>query len=81
MSKHTRLVRSLLMLPISAGTLLFAISGPGPARAVLTVQQEGQVEVLPASKIATSTEPLRGMPPAPVSLGGVREKKRIRLNL
>lgn len=81
MSRHTRLALSLLMLLILAGTLLFAISGPGPARAVLTVQQDqGQVEVVPASKIATSTEPLRGMPPPTVSLGGVREKKRIRLN-
>ncbi|HKP46336.1 MAG TPA: hypothetical protein VJT50_07030 [Pyrinomonadaceae bacterium] len=42
--------------------------------------QDQQVEVIPASRIATSTDVLRGLPPAPVSLGGVREKKRIRLN-
>ena len=39
-----------------------------------------QVEVIAASRTATSTESLRGMPPPTVSLGAVRAKKPIRLN-
>ncbi len=81
MSKHKRLHPTLLMLSVFLGTLLFGVSSYGPSSANLTgPQTQGQVEVVPASKTATSTEPLRGMPPAPVSLGRVREKKRVHLN-
>jgi hypothetical protein len=81
MSKRNRLPLILLMVLVLIATLLFVVSNHEPSQANLaTPQGQDQVEVVPATKIATSTEPLRGMAPPPVSLGAVREKKRIRLN-
>jgi hypothetical protein len=81
MSKRNRLTLSLALALVLLGLLLFGISSYGPSRAKLVApQNQDQVEVVPASKIATSTEPLRGMAPPPVALGGLREKKRVHLN-
>jgi hypothetical protein len=68
------------MLSVLLAVLLFQMSSYRPSRAYLISPQDQRVEVVPASKVITSTEPLRGMAPPPVSLAGVREKKRIRLN-
>lgn len=80
MSKRNRLPLTILILLVLSATLLFEVPSYGPSRANLFSSQDQGVEVVPASANITSTEPLRGMPPAPVSLAGVREKKRIRLN-
>ena len=82
MSKRSRISRSLTALLILVGFLIVSISSSRPTEANLASPQadQGQAEVIPASNMATSTEPLRGMPPPTVSLGAVREKKRIRLN-
>ena len=80
MSKR-KLQPTLIILCAFLGIFLFAVSSYRPSRANLALpQDQGQVEVVAASKTATSTEPLRGIAPAPVSLGGVREKKRVHLN-
>ncbi|MDQ6651180.1 MAG: hypothetical protein M3Y84_00375 [Acidobacteriota bacterium] len=81
MSKRKPLQPTQVILSALLGIFLFGVSNYGPSRAALAVpQDQGQVEVVAASKIATSTEPLRGMPPSPVSLGEVRQKKRVHLN-
>jgi hypothetical protein len=69
----------------SRATLLitaFLIPGaaPLPTAETSSPQDQDQVEVIPASRTATSTEPLRGMAPPPVSLAPRRKIKRIRLN-
>ncbi|MFN2491269.1 MAG: hypothetical protein ABR501_00105 [Pyrinomonadaceae bacterium] len=70
-----------LIILCAIAVMMAAVSSDSTSRANLSTPQDpGQIEVVPASNIATSTEPLRGAPPAPVSLGGVREKKRVRLN-
>lgn len=80
MSKRKR--HSLIgMVVFALAAALLYVSSDNPTRAnFYGPQDQGQVEVVPASKTATSTEPLRGMPPPPVSLAGVREKKKIHLN-
>ena len=79
MSKHTYTSRSFLMLLLVSG-LLISIYKPIHTAETTFMQDPEQVEVIAASRIATSTEPLRGMPPPTVSLGAVRSKKPIRLN-
>jgi hypothetical protein len=79
MSKHQRPALTVIMLLALFGTLLFGFSSYRSATPNLVTPQDQQVEVVPASKTGTST-PLRGIAPPPVSLGVVREKKRIRLN-
>ncbi len=78
MSKHNSTRIFLALLLISA----FATSNYSPTPAAKTgpAQDPEQVEVIEASRVATSTEGLRGLPPSPVSLGAVREKKRVRMN-
>ncbi len=71
--------RSFLMLLLVSG-ILIAIYSPSHTAETASAQDQGQVEVIEASRMATSTEALRGTPPPPVTLGAVREKKRIRLN-
>jgi hypothetical protein len=69
------------MASILVSLLLFGMSSYGPSRANLAPpQNQDQVEVVPASKVTTSTESLRGMAPPPVTLGAVRQKKRVHLN-
>jgi hypothetical protein len=67
------------MLLLLSG-LLISIYNPSRKAETRLFQDPEQVEVIAASRIATSTEPLRGMPPPTVSLGAVRTKKPIRLN-
>lgn len=60
--------------------LLISLYIPNRTAETRLYQDPEQVEVIPASRIATSTEPLIGIAPPPVSLGAVRSKKPIRLN-
>ncbi len=60
--------------------LLISVYNPSRTAETRHLQDPEQVEVIAASRIATSTEVLRGMPPPTVSLGAVRAKKPIRLN-
>lgn len=69
-----------LVLFVLSASLMISTHTPRTNSAIAGPPQLGQVEVIPASRVATSTRPLRGMPPFPVSLGGRRETKRIRLN-
>lgn len=75
-----RLPVTLIALLLLPATLLFGLSNHPPSSANTAFPQDQAIEVVPAASVATSTEPLRGTPPEPVSLGGPREKKRIRLN-
>ena len=81
--------RSLLLLTLA----LFAFTGcprqPGTATTATPAslisadnvpQNPDQAEVIPAAKVATSTEPLRGMAPPTVNLAGLRRKKQVHLN-
>lgn len=58
---------------------LIPSNAPLPTAETSSPQDQDQVEVIPASRTATSTE-LRGMAPPPVSLAPRRKIKRIRLN-
>jgi hypothetical protein len=76
-----RLPITLIALLLLSAMVLFGLSTHKPASANAAFpQDQDQIEVVPAAAMATSTESLRGIPPAPVQLGGPREKKRIRLN-
>ena len=79
MFKNNHTSRNFLMLLLVTG-ILISISQPSRTADALLLQDPQQVEVIAASRITTSTEALRGMPPPTVSLGGVRTKKPIRLN-
>lgn len=79
MSKQNYTSRSFLMLLLASGFLI-SLYSPDRTAETRLFQDPEQVEVIPASRSATSTEPLSGMPPPPVSLGPVRSKKPIRLN-
>src|SRR5688500_11276561 len=79
MSKHNHSSWGFLMLLLVSG-LLISIYNPSRTAETRLFQDPEQVEVIAASRIATSTEPLLGMPPPTVSLGAVRSKKPIRLN-
>lgn len=79
-----RLMLSLTLLLTLLGSLLFS-AGAGyrlttVAGNAYVQQEQGQVEETPASKVGTSTQPLKNMPPPLVNLAGGREKKRVRLN-
>jgi hypothetical protein len=81
MSKRNRFTFSAKMLLVVFGVVLLGFSSDRSSMAnLVTPQDQQQVEVVPASRTGTSTTPLRGMAPPAVSLGAVREKKRIRLN-
>lgn len=82
--KGMRYLISLILLLTLIGSMLFSagdrfrpvvVAGNAPAP-----PQQLQAEVTPASRTATSTQPLRNMAPVPVNLAGGREKKRVRLN-
>src|ERR1051325_428867 len=82
MSQPHQRTSVLLMVLLLFSVVAFVIAFAKPATTVSYAEPQNpdQVEVIPASNIATSTDVLRGLPPAPGSLGGVREKKRIHLN-
>lgn len=80
MSNRKRSSLTFISLLLLLSAIVFVVASNRKTTASRVPPQEGQVEVIPATKSGTSTESLRGIPPAPVSLGGVREKKRIRLN-
>jgi hypothetical protein len=65
---------------VSLSATLYYTSSSAPSHASAVTPQDQGVEVVQAAAVATSTDSLRGIPPEPVSLGNVREKKRIRLN-
>ena len=71
------IIRLLMLLPVIG---LFASVYKSSTAEISVAQDQGQVEVVEASRMATSTEALRGLPPPTVSLGAVREKKQIHLN-
>lgn len=75
-----RLPITLVALLLLSAAVLFGLSSPKHASANASSPQDQGIEVVPAAARATSTESLRGIAPAPVQLGGPREKKRIRLN-
>ena len=79
MRKNISSTARFLMLLSIIGLLASVYSSSYTAE-ISVAQDPDQVEVVEASRNATSTETLRGMPPPTVSLGAVREKKRIRLN-
>jgi hypothetical protein len=79
MSKQIPASRRLLMLLLVIG-LLISVYNSGRIAETRLLQDPAQVEVVPASRVVTSTDVLRGMPPPTVSLGELRAKKRIRLN-
>ena len=79
MSKRNRPLTVVMVLTLLA-TLVLLTSRYKPSRAHLAAPQDGQVEVVQASAVATSTEPLRGTPPDLVSLDAVRKNERMRLN-
>lgn len=80
MSNRNRFRLTLVLVLTLPATLVLLTPNYKPSRAHLATPQGEQVEVVQASGVTTSTEPLRGTPPDVVSLGAVREKKRIRLN-
>ncbi|HZI86570.1 MAG TPA: hypothetical protein VFD48_07030 [Pyrinomonadaceae bacterium] len=75
-NQPSRIILTLLLL----SGLLISIYFPSRTAETRLTQDPNQVEVVAASRTATSTESLRGMPPPTVSLSAVRTKKRIRLN-
>jgi hypothetical protein len=80
MSKRYRR-QSVLIALLALPGLLIGIASYKPSKANrFKPQPQGQVEVVAASKITTSTQPLRELAPAPVSLGAHRQAKPIRLN-
>ena len=79
MSTRRRFPLILKALLVFLLSLLFGVSSQRPSTANHAVPQ-GDVEVVPASRRATTTEPLRGLPPSPVTLGPGRKIKRVRLN-
>jgi hypothetical protein len=79
MPKQNRTSRIFLGLLLTSG-LVISIYNPSHTAETYFLQDAEQVEVIPASRTATSTESLLGMAPPPVTLGAVRTKKPIRLN-
>lgn len=80
MSKRNRLTFTVVLGLTLLASFVLLTWNYKPSRAHPATPQDDQVEVVQAAAVATSTEPLLGTPPDPVSLDAVRDKKRIRLN-
>ena len=70
-----------LALFVLTASLMISTHTPRTPSAIAGPPQQGQVEVIPASRVATSTHPLRGMPhamPESLPLVPVEEGRRLR---